>query len=280
MIRTMITATNTMGELQKNLDVIGNNLANSNTHGYKAQQATFKELLYDQYQNDKGDVRAPRQSPLGIRYGTGAKIGQTQVNWKQGALQTTDRQLDFALTTPKQYFNVIMPTEDGGEKVVYTRQGSFYVTPIDNGQMMLVNDDGNPIADENGNPITFGDDVESYAVHEGGLLQIAHNNGTVENVNLGVTMIARPNLMEQITGTYLDLPQNLDDLDITEADILTNLQGANRDEIGLQNGVLEISNVRYEKEMTDLISVQRNYQFNARAVTLADQMLGLINGIR
>jgi len=48
----------------------------------------------------------------------------------------------------------------------------------------------------------------------------------------------------------------------------------------LQNQALEASNVNYEKEMTDLISVQRSYQFNARTVTLADQMLGLINGIR
>ena len=48
----------------------------------------------------------------------------------------------------------------------------------------------------------------------------------------------------------------------------------------LQNGVLEMSNVNMDKEMTDLINTQRNYQFNARAVTLADQMLGLINGVR
>ncbi len=278
MIRTMVTATNTMSELQKNLDIIGNNLANSNTHGYKAKQASFKELLYDEYRNDKAD-RAPRQSPLGIRYGTGAKIAQTQMNWKMGSLQTTDRQLDFALTTPKQHFNIIMPTEDG-EKVVYSRQGSFYVTPLENGQMMLVNGDGNPIADENGNPITFDERVENYAVREGGVLEIKNQDGSINSVNLGVTMIDRPNLMANISGTYLDLPQNMADLGITEEDILTNLQGADRNSISLQNGVLETSNVKHEKEMTDLINVQRNYQFNARAVTLADQMLGLINGIR
>ena len=48
----------------------------------------------------------------------------------------------------------------------------------------------------------------------------------------------------------------------------------------MEGQALEASNVNSQKEMTDLISVQRNYQFNARAVTLADQMLGLINGIR
>lgn len=278
MIRTMITATNTMGQLQKNLDVIGNNLANSNTHGYKAKHASFQELLYNEYRNDKAD-EAPRQSPIGIRYGTGAKIAQTQMNWKVGSLQQTERQLDFALTTPKQYFNVLMPTE-GGQEVVYTRQGSFYITPIENNQLMLVNDDGNPIADENGNPIVFNENVQSYGVQAGGILQVTNADGTINNFNLGITNIERPNLMEHISGTYIGLPRNMADLGVDVADVLTNLQGAERNVIGLQNGVLEGSNVNYEKEMTDLINVQRNYQFNARSVTLADQMLGLINGIR
>lgn len=280
MIRTMTTATNTMGELQKQLAITSNNLANSNTHGYKAQQGTFQELLYNEYRNDKGDTNAPRQSPLGIRYGVGAKIAQTQMNSKQGSFQTTDRQLDFGLEKAKQYFNVIMPAEGGGEKIVYTRQGSFYTTPLQNGQMMLVNDDGNPIADENGLPITFDENVKDYGTRENGVLQITYNDGTVENINLGITHIKKPNFMEHISGTYLDLPQNMADLDVAEEDILTNLQGAEREEIALKNGVLEASNVRYEKEMVDLVNTQRNYQFNARAVSLADQMLGLINGVR
>lgn len=278
MIRTMVTATNTMGQLQNKLNIIGNNLANSSTHGFKASQASFQELLYQQYRNDSADV-APRQSPLGIRYGTGAKIAQTQMNSKVGTLQQTDRQLDFALTTPKQYFNVIMPGE-AGEQTVYTRQGSFYITPIEGNQLMLVNDDGYPIADENGLPITFGDDVRSYGVRQGGVLEIQHNNGTVQTVNLGVTVVERPDLMEHISGTYIGLPANMANLGVTEQDVLTNLQGQGRGIIGLMNGALEGSNVNYEKEMTDLINVQRSYQFNARSVTLADQMLGLINGIR
>lgn len=278
MIRTMVTATNTMGQLQNKLNIIGNNLANSSTHGFKASQASFQEMLYQQFSNDKADT-APRQSPLGIRYGTGSKIAQTQMNWKLGGIQQTDRQLDFSLTTPKQYFNVLMPGEND-EQTVYTRQGSFYITPIEDGQLMLVNDDGYPIAAENGLPITFGDNVASYGVQQGGILEIQNNDGTMQTVNLGVTVIERPDLMEHISGTYIGLPGNMADLDVTEQDVLTNLQGQERGIIGLLNGALEGSNVNYEKEMTELINVQRSYQFNARSVTLADQMLGLINGIR
>ena len=278
MLRTMTTATNTLSQLQNQIDIIGNNLANSATHGYKSSEAKFQELLYQQFNNDKADT-APRQSPAGIRYGSGAMIGQEQMNWKVGGLQTTSRELDFALTTAKQYFNILVPGT-GGAETVYTRQGNFYVSPMGNGQAMLVTGDGHPVANSAGLPITFADDVQSYSLGAGGVLQLTHTNGTVETVELGVTVMERPNLMKRLSGTNFGLPENLADLGLTSQDVLTELQGAARNEIGMENGVLEGSNVNYEKEMTDLITVQRSYQFNARTVTLADQMLGLINGIR
>lgn len=278
-LRSMATATNTMGQLQHHLDMIGNNLANSGTHGYKAKEASFQELLYQQFNNEKVDT-AQRGSPRGIRYGVGAMLGQAQMNWKMGSLQMTDRQLDFALTEPKQYFNVLMPDNNGVEQTVYTRQGAFYVSPVANGQVMLVNGEGHPIANEAGLPITFRDDVKDYNVRQDGQLEIGYNDGTTETVNLGVTVLERPDLMEHISGTYIGLPANMADLGVTRQDVLTDLQGAGRGQISIQNGALEGSNVNYEKEMTDLITVQRSYQFNARAITLADQMLGLVNGIR
>lgn len=275
----MVTATNTMTQLQHHLDIIGNNLANSSTHGFKANEASFHELLYQQFNNEKVDT-AQRQSPPGIRLGVGAMLGQAQMNWKMGTMQTTDRELDFMLTTPKQYFNVLMPDNNGTEQTVYTRQGSFYVSPVADGQLMLVNDDGYPIANSAGLPITFRDDVKNYSVGQDGMLEIAYNDDTRETVALGVTVVERPDLMEHIAGTYIGLPANMAALGIMPQEVLTELQGANRRLIGIQNGALEGSNVNYEKEMTDLITVQRSYQFNARSITLADQMLGLINGIR
>ena len=48
----------------------------------------------------------------------------------------------------------------------------------------------------------------------------------------------------------------------------------------MKQGALETSNVDLSKEMTDLITAQRMYQFQSRSVTMADQMLGLVNSIR
>jgi flagellar basal-body rod protein FlgG len=278
MIRTMTTATNTLNQLQSQLDIIGNNLANVSTHGYKSNGASFREMLVQQFNNDKADT-APRQSPAGVRYGSGAVLGQSQMNWKAGSLQMTGRELDFALTTPKQYFNILMP-DGGGEQTVYTRQGNFYVSPVANGQVMLVNGEGYPVADSAGLPVTFSDDVQKYTVKPGGVLELTHSNGTMETVELAVTVMERPNLMVRLSATNFGLPENLADLGVTKQEVLTELQGTDRSVIRLEGQALEASNVNSQKEMTDLIGIQRSYQFNARTVTLADQMLGLINGIR
>jgi flagellar basal-body rod protein FlgG len=279
MLRTMITATNTLSQVQQQLDSISSNIANSNTHGYKAQQANFTEMLYQQFENDNYD-KVVRDTPVGIRYGVGAKIGQIQSNQNQGSLQATSRDLDFALTTKNQYFNVIMKDESGAERTAYTRNGAFYVTPTEPGIVSLVNSDGYQVADANGQAITFPDDVESFTMNSDGTLVVNYPNGGTQEFQLGITALQKPQVMETLQGgTYIGLPQNLAELGYTEADILTNLQGANR-QVGIQQGALEMSNVDLSQEMTNLIQAQRSYQFNTRAISIADQMLGLINGIR
>ncbi|MBK3495618.1 flagellar hook-basal body protein [Viridibacillus sp. YIM B01967] len=279
MLRTMNSATNTMAQLQQQLDMIGNNLANSNTHGFKAKEAKFGELLYQQFNNDKLD-KAERQSPVGIRIGVGAQLAQAQTVWKQGSMQTTDRSLDFAFTKPKQYLNVIMPEGENGERTVYTRQGNLYISTDDFNNAMLVTSEGYPVAGADGNPIVFPENVKDFGMKENGELNITFDDGSQRTVELAVTELQRPQLMEHISGAYIGLPDNLNELGVTEADVLRDLQGADRAEIGLQNGALEMSNVDTSKEMTELINTQRSYQFNARTITLSDQMLGLINGIR
>ncbi|QFF97951.1 flagellar hook-basal body protein [Psychrobacillus glaciei] len=279
MLRTMITATNTMSQLQSQLDIIGNNLANSNTNGYKAKDVKFQELLYQQFNNDKLD-KVERQSPTGIRYGVGASLAQTTMNWKQGSLQSTGRDLDFAFQEPKQYFNILMPDGENGQQTAYTRQGSFYVSPMENGSLMLVTGEGYPVADSAGQAITIPDNVSSFSVNEAGILTATYPDGSTVKKELAVSVLQKPQLMEHLSGTYIKLPTNLAELGVNEQDVMMNLQGADRGDIAVANQLLEMSNVDISKEMTELMTAQRSYQFNARSITLADQMMGLINGIR
>ena len=279
MLRTMITATNTLTQVQAQLDNISNNIANSSTHGYKAKAATFSELMYQQYNNDSLD-RTLRQSPVGIRYGVGAQLSQIQSNQSQGNLQKTDRDLDFALTKENQYFNVLMPEGDG-TRTAYTRQGQFYVSPTAEGIVTLVNGDGYVVAGANGQAITFPDNASNFTVDQDGTLNVTYPEGDILSFELSITELQKPQLMEQLNGgAYMGLPANFEELAYNQADILTDLQGVNRSRVGIEMGALEMSNVDLSKEMADLITAQRSYQFNTRAVTIGDQMLGLINGIR
>lgn len=279
MLRTMLTATNSLNQVQKQIDTISNNIANVNTTGYKAKEARFSEMLYQEYFNTRKDTAA-RLTPEGIRYGVGARVSQIQTNNAQGSLKTTDRDLDFAFTKERQYFNILMPSENGEINMVFSRQGNFYVSPINDEQVMLVTAEGYAVADSDGNPIVFNDDVKSFSLRENGSLVVTYNDDTEETFQLGVTEIQLPQVMEAVSGPYIALPANFAELGYDENDILTNLVGMGRENIGLENQKLEMSNVNLSKEMTNLIQAQRNYQFNARAITIADQMMGLINGIR
>lgn len=280
--RTMVSASNTMSQLQQKIDSIGNNLSNTDTTGYKSENATFGELLYQQYNNDKKDG-APRQTPLGIRIGVGAQIAQTQLNQAQGSLKTTNRYLDFALTKENQYFNVSIGNRhdpDDIQQIGMTRQGDFLLSPNANGTINLTDANGNFVLDSANRPIVFRGELEDIGVSEKGTMEVTYKDGTNEAINLGITQINRPDLMTHEQGNYLTLPDNLDELGVTEAEVAPDIPEAGRSQIGLENGVLEASNVDMSAEMTNLIQTQRSYQFNARTVSMADQMMGLVNSIR
>ena len=282
MNRTMFTATNTLSQLQKQMDMISHNLANIDTAGYKRREASFTDLLVQEYRNQPNNGLEPqnRMTPFNIRQGNGARLGQIQMNLTQGNIKTTDRPLDTAFTTEGQFYRAMVQNEDGGSDMVLTRNGALYLTPLSDNESMLVNSDGHAILDENNQPITITGNVKNFNINKTGLLTAEMYNGTSQEVNLGVVLINKPQFLEQKGANLLGLPNNLAELGVTEEEVMTNLTGPLRNQIAIQQGVLEQSNVDMSKEMTDLINVQRSYQFHSKSITLADQMLGLVNGIR
>jgi flagellar basal-body rod protein FlgG len=281
MNRTMITATNTLSQLQKQMDIISHNLANIDTAGYKRREASFTDLLVQEFRNQPNDaLEQNRQTPFNIRQGTGARLGQTQMVLKQGSLKQTDRALDTAFTAEGQFYRVMVQDENGGTSLNLTRNGALYLSPISDSETMLVNSDGHAVLDENNQPITIAGNVKSFKINETGNFSAVMYDGTSQEVNLGVVLVKKPQFLEQKGGNLLGLPADLNGLGVTEADILTEMTGPLRNQVSIQQSVLEQSNVDMSKEMTDLINVQRGYQFHAKSITLADQMLGLVNGIR
>ncbi len=280
MNRTMITATNTLSQLQKQIDMVSHNMANIDTVGYKRREASFTDLLFQQFNNQpNANAEVNRLTPNGIRQGVGAKIAQSQIVMTQGSIKYTDRSLDLAFTTERQYFRVLEQGENG-TNIRYTRDGAFYITPLSADEVMLVTGKGYPVLDENNNPITIRGSVKEYQVNENGRFIAMMDNGATNEFNLGVVHVKKPQFLEQKGDNLLGLPENFADLNVAENEILTELNGPLREQITVQQRALEQSNVDMSKEMTDLMNLQRSYQFQSRSVSIADQMMGLVNGIR
>lgn len=280
MNRTMITATNTLGQLQKQMDMIGHNLSNADTNGYKRREATFSELLVQQVNNQRvKEFETGRLTPLGVREGSGAKLSQSQLILNQGSLKSTGRSLDFALTGGGQFFKVLAQ-DDNSSAVRYTRDGAFFVSPTGNGEAMLVNGSGLPVLDENDNYITFSEDASSFQLGDNGILTVTSAGGVEERFNLGIVTVEKSQFLQQFGGNLLGFAENLDELGVTEDEVVTNVVGGARSDISMVQNSLEGSNVDISKEMTDMLNVQRSYQFQSRSISLADQMMGLVNGIR
>ncbi|MBP2242393.1 flagellar basal-body rod protein FlgG [Cytobacillus eiseniae] len=280
MNRTMITATNTLSQLQKQMDIVSHNMANIDTSGYKRREASFTDLLFQQFNNQQNPAEEMnRLTPNGIRQGVGAKLAQSKIVMTQGSLKNTERALDMAFTKEGQYFRVLEQS-DNGTAVRYTRDGAFYLTPLSESENMLVTGNGYPVLDENNNPITINGQVSDYLVTQNGRLVATMDNGTTREFNLGVVQVNKPQFLEQKGGNLLGLPENIADLNVAENEILTELNGQLRSEVSIQQRALEQSNVDMSKEMTDLINLQRAYQFQSRSISIADQMMGLVNGIR
>lgn len=274
-IRMMGQASAAMKALQHRLDTIGHNLANSNTHGYKARKVEFQSLLKQNINNlsDPNNARG-RITPNGIRVGTGAKVGTTNSNLALGAMQVTGRNLDTMLLHENHFYQIRVQ-QDGVDEIRYTRNGKFYVTPLGNGQVELVTSDGYPVYGVNG-PIRFNDHFDAIRINERGEVIVTYGTTDVVAGRLAIVEIVRPRLLEAVGDNAFRLPDlaalgyNLDEI----------VRMAPGDVPLVKNQALETSNVSIQEEMTDMIITQRAYQLNARAITTADQMQGLINQLR
>ncbi|HHU20366.1 MAG TPA: flagellar hook-basal body protein [Bacilli bacterium] len=277
MSRMNIQAAVTMGQLQNKLDLISHNVANLNTSGYKSQSGNFSSLIYQNIDNlrDQAANAPGRQTPHGIRLGSGARIGHTNINLSAGALNVTNRGLDIALLRDNHLLQIEV-TENGNTETRYTRDGTLYLQPIDGGQLMLTTSDGHPVIGQTGGAIIFDENIEDVRINEIG--QIVTLRGGTEFVEDGLALVeaVRPQFLEPAGKNLFRLP------DLTEAayvaeDIVTEVAQFDNE---IQSGTLEQSNVDLATQMAELLQTQRAYQYNARTITMHDQMRGLINQLR
>ncbi|MBQ9990646.1 MAG: flagellar hook protein FlgE [Lachnospiraceae bacterium] len=128
MMRSMYSGVAGLRTHQTKMDVIGNNIANVNTVGYKSMNVTFNELMYQTTQQASGPNAQTNRGGVNARQiGLGVKMGAINTNIsQQGATQTTNNPFDIQITGDA-FFIV-----NNGQENFFTRDGSFYVDAAGN----------------------------------------------------------------------------------------------------------------------------------------------------
>jgi flagellar basal-body rod protein FlgG len=259
MLRAFSTSATGMTGQQMMVDTIANNLANVNTTGFKRSQINFQDLLYVTMEEPGTEIAAGINSPSGLEIGSGVRAASTIKVFTPGELQNTGNPLDIAITGDG-FLQVTMPN---GE-LRYTRDGSLMTNA--NGQ--LVTTGGYYIEPA----ISIPTDVISVSIEKDGGVNIVDASGAQSVV--GTIQLARfPN--------NSGLSSEGDNLLMETAASGTPTTGTpGENGFGtIQSGFLEKSNVQMVNELVNLITAQRAYEINSRAIRAGDDMLRTANEI-
>ncbi|WP_375457542.1 flagellar basal-body rod protein FlgF [uncultured Methylobacterium sp.] len=222
--------------LQRELDVIANNMANVSTTGFKGRSTRFQEYLMPTASADSFSAPDRRLSYV-IDQGTALDLGQ-------GAIEPDGNPIHVAIQG-EAFFSVQTP-----QGVRYTRNGAFEI----DAQGTLVNSDGYAVQGEGG-PITVNAQETGLSIGPDGT--VSTNLGVRGRVRL-VTFANPQRLTNAGANLYAatDQPQ--------PAGIRSRLE----------SGALERSNVKPVLEMTRLMDVNRTYAMVSSVITRLDDLRG------
>jgi flagellar basal-body rod protein FlgG len=259
MIRALYSAATGMESQQLNLDVISNNLANVNTAGFKKSKIEFQDLLYDNITAPGADEGSGNQLPTGVQVGHGSNPVATSRVFTEGELTQTGERLDVAIQGDG-FFEVQQP--DG--TLAYTRDGALKTDSTGR----VVTSDGLPV--QGGfQPIPAG--TTSVTISPDGTVTTTGGSGT-QTFQIQLTRFANPAGLQAVG-------RNL----YTQTLASGSPETGNPDADGygsLQQGYLEMSNVKVVEEMVNMIVAQRAYEVNSKAVQAADEMMQLSDNLR
>lgn len=244
---------------QLNLDVIANNLANVNTTGFKKSKAEFQDLLYENYRVAGADQGGGNQVPTGVQIGHGSRLVSTSRVFTTGELKQTGEKLDVAIHGDG-FLEVQMP--DGTK--AYTRDGGLKISK----DGKITTSDGLPVQSGFG-PIPPGT-TDINISPNGVVTSVTASGQTTFQVQL--SRFTNPAGLQALgRGLYKESPSS------------GQAEAGNPGENGfgdLQQGYLELSNVKVVEEMVNMILAQRAYEVNSKAVQASDEMMQMSNNLR
>lgn len=256
------TAATGMQAQQTRTDVIANNLANVNTTGFKRSRAHFEDLLYQTLQGPATlGSRDTEQLPA-VQVGLGTRLTAVQRIDSQGSLEQTSRPLDLAIQG-EGYFEVQMPNGN----TAYTRDGSLQVSD----QGVLVTGQGYAIQP----PIRIPKEATSITISETGVVTA---NGLTTAAG-GTQELGRIELARFPNSSGLEsMGQNLFSETTSSGEPIRGMPTENGNG-SIAQGYLESSNVEIVTEMVDMITAQRAYEINSKAIKNSEDMAQTANSL-
>jgi flagellar hook protein FlgE len=279
LIGTLTSGVSAMRSFTKGLEVIGNNVSNVNTVGFKGSSVSFADSFSNTLRSS-APSSASSSNQSATQVGTGVRLSQISTKFTQGALSTTGLNTDLGISG-NGFFLVENPADN---QLFATRAGNFRID--DNGY--LVTYQGYRVQGATGGttlaaPSAFGDvrlgtpptgtELTSFSISSAGNLTEFYSDGSSVTTN------------QVLLQSYSDpsaLIKSGDNLftGFSAAGIIgpvtptpaTNAPAGNG--LGsIQAGTLELANVDLTEEFANMITTQRSFQASSRLVTVSDQVL-------
>ncbi|PYI50374.1 flagellar hook-basal body complex protein [Paenibacillus flagellatus] len=266
MLRSLYSGVSGMRGFQTKLDVIGNNIANVNTIGFKGSRAMFKDIL----SQTVAGVTAPADGGGGInakQIGLGVTLAAIDTLHTPGSAMTTNVVTDVRIDGDG--FFAVRNGEDGG--IFLTRDGNFKVDAA--GQ--IVTADGYRVVGVGGEVLPPIDTaaVTAFSIDQNGQFIGVNVDGTsapIDGMQIAVVKVTNPAGLEKVGGNMYRTTPN------ASAEELNLDTVANDPAIGtgaIISGQLEMSNVDLTGEFTEMIVAQRGFQANSKIITTSDEVL-------
>lgn len=272
LIGTMGSGVSALRTFMKGLEVIGNNIANVNTTGFKGSTAkysdSFSNILVQSSSNGTSTTPA-------VAVGTGVTLSGVTTNYTQGALSSTGKSTDLGVSG-NGFFRVRNPVS--GEEFV-TRAGDFRWDE----QGYLVTNDGYRVRGLVGTPPSAVGDIRLSTSTDIQSVSIDRSGSVIESYSDGTTAVTSQVLLQNFKDPAAlvrqgnNLYSGMDAAGPTNGSVAlladgTNAPGTNG--LGyIQSGTLELSNVDLTEQFSELITTQRSFQAGSRLLTVSDSVL-------
>jgi flagellar basal-body rod protein FlgG len=239
------------------VDVIANNLANISTVGFKRSQVDFQDLMYMKLKEPGREISSGVVAPSGFEVGSGVSPASTLKVYTPGELQNSGRSLDVAIQGDG-FFQVTGPS---GE-TRFTRDGSLR---LDSSGSLVTS--GGYTLDP---PISIAPDTVGISIAEDGTVSAKKGDGTSSSVGqITLARFSNPSGLSSEGGNML--------AESAASGSPTTVTPGQNGGGSLQQNFLEKSNVQMVTELVNLITAQRAYETNSRAIKAGDEMLTTAN---